>query len=113
MFKLGHKNAIKTRRSPDVGWDLHCLRAVVVLLVALFAVAALHELIFVVLGHESGHHHETCPLCHFIHTPVLISLCVVLVARFFTGRVVLPQLGDAPATQWIALPPASRAPPLA
>ena len=87
-------------------------RAVAVLLAVLFAAAALHELFFVLSGHENEHDHETCPFCLLMHTPVLVGVCAVLLVRVPIGHSSPGYDIDAPVTRFVALPAGPRAPPL-
>jgi len=112
VLKLGDTNSIRVPRPGNAQWGVACFRAVAVLLVALFVFAALHEVVYVLLGHEHEHDHETFPFCLLIHTPVLLGLCAVLIIRLFLRRATPLAPHDVPATRLFALRPDPRAPPL-
>ena len=86
------------------------LEVVALLLVAVFAAAVLHELLFVLLGHD--HDRDACPLCLLIRTPVLLGACVLLGARFVPGRSVLLPCQEVLSTRSYAVQADPRAPPL-
>ena len=111
MLKSGQANKSKVWRLSNAKWGIMLLRAVAILLVALFAAAALHELVLVALGLEHAHDHETCPFCVLIHTPILAGFCTILILRFFSRRTPPLPAYSAPATRRFALQPDLRAPP--
>ena len=88
------------------------VRTVAVVLVALFAAAALHEFVYVLLENEHHHDHETCPFCALIHTPILVGLCALALAWRISSRAnsILPC--EAPPTERFVLQAGPRAPPL-
>ena len=112
MHKFVQANIIRTRHIVSTRWKGVLFRAIVVLLVVLFTAAALHELIFLALGDEHEHDHESCPFCQIVHTPVLLGLCAVLTVWFSCGRVFLLPALESPVSCRFALQPDPRAPPL-
>lgn len=88
------------------------VRAVAILLVVVFAAAALHEVLFALLGHEHEHDHATCPFCLLIHMPALFCLSAFLLAAFFIGRALHIPMQEAPVIRRFVQQPDPRAPPL-
>ncbi len=86
MSKVGSTQRVWIRRFPRKDTTEALLRCVAILLVAVFAAAAMHELFFILLGHEHKHQHETCPFCQFLQLPVFLYLFLVALARYYPGR---------------------------
>ncbi len=109
---LGKKNNTKALRVMNMRCGALFIRVVAVLLVAFFAAAALHELVYALLGHAHDHDHAACLLCMLVHTPVLLRLCgMVLALLLLCGSTPLPACGPPPARHF-TLQPDPRAPPV-